>query len=223
MWAEPDAMAAMMAQKIGHLKAGANTAWVPSPSAATLHALHYHMANVDDIQANMTVAISDRVEENCGLHRLLQPPLLEPERTLSREEILHELRNNVQGLLGYVVRWVQLGLGCSKVPDINGVGLMEDRATLRISSQHVANWLHHGLISMKDFITVLDEMMVIVNDQNKSSTVGFVPMTTSSLEYQAAKELVTEGRFSKNGYTEEILHKYRRMKKREGASSPAKL
>jgi malate synthase len=212
MWARPDDMAAMLESKIAHPQAGANTAWVPSPTAATLHALHYHQADVFEAQKRR------HNEKLPPLSELFSMPVL-PAYALSREEITRELENNAQGILGYVVRWVQQGVGCSKVPDINDVALMEDRATCRISSQAVANWLRHGLVS-KDEVTSVFERMAIIVDQQNAGDPQYRPMAENyqSVAFQAALDLALHGADQPSGYTEPILHARRlAVKKREGA------
>jgi malate synthase len=234
MWALPDEMHAMYTNKIQHVRSGASTAWVPSPMAAAIHALHYHQVDVHQVQRDHTAQLLQQVADSSSsppfaqlLERLqvdmLLPPLMtrEQRHALSADDVQRELENNVQAILGYVVRWVGQGIGCSKVPNIDRINMMEDRATLRIASQHVANWLHHGIIQQQQLTDAMQSLARLVDQQNVSSSGGkYRPMASdfsNSAEYQAALALIHEAAKQPNGYTESILHAARLQVKEHNA------
>jgi len=221
MWAQPDDLAGLYKNKIVHPKSGANTAWVPSPMGATIHVMHYHEVKVKDVQASIKM---DKTREEF-LSTILSPPVLPLGFRPEAAEIQHELDENCQSMLGYVVRWVEQGIGCSKVPDLADLQLMEDRATLRICSQLLANWIKHGIVTQGQVEAAMKKMAVVVDRQN-SKDKAYVPMTGNfdkSLGFQAALALVAHGPAAKNGLTEPVLHSFRRKAKAATQPTAAKL
>jgi malate synthase len=210
MWAMPDLMKDMLGQKVEHPASGASCAWVPSPTAATIHAIHYHQIFVEEVQADLL-----KKKSKSSFDDLINLPIVK-NNNWSKLEILQELENNVQGILGYVVKWIDQGIGCSKVLDTNGIYLMEDRATCRISSQHIANWMHHGLINSQELLAAFKKMALVVDKQNDGDPdyVALGPKF-NGLAFKAAYELALNGKDQPNGYTEPILHTFRSSRKKE--------